>query len=172
LTGLVFLLLSCTPRSLAPPHPAISTPPASRVPFGCERNLSGDYRHAQNPSFRYRATDDGGTLTLDVERGRSDAGPDELSTTILLTRSAEGFSGATLASVHSPGGSLCAVEFRTAVLACDDAGLLLQAEAAATLDEACRAPAQRQAGTWVEQRLLRSPAPSPSMAPSPTPGSP
>jgi hypothetical protein len=38
------------------------------VPEGCLANLSGEWVHAADPTYRYLAHDDGGTLTLEVRR--------------------------------------------------------------------------------------------------------
>jgi hypothetical protein len=54
-----------------PPPPAPTPPPPAPsvvVPDGCLVDLSGDWVHATDPTYRYLATDDGGTLSLTVVR--------------------------------------------------------------------------------------------------------
>lgn len=54
-----------------PPPPAPAAPPAPPsivVPEGCLANLSGEWVHAADPTYRYLAHDDGSTLTLEVRR--------------------------------------------------------------------------------------------------------
>jgi len=54
-----------------PPPPAPPPAPARPtvvVPDGCLADLSGDWVHVMDPSFRYRATDDGGTVDFVVTR--------------------------------------------------------------------------------------------------------
>jgi hypothetical protein len=52
-----------------PPAPTPAPPPPSVVvPEGCLANLSGAWEHATDPTYRYLATDDGGTLGLTVTR--------------------------------------------------------------------------------------------------------
>jgi hypothetical protein len=59
------LVVACArPTPVAPPPP----PPPPNVPAGCLGDLSGAWVHATDPSYRYDATDDGGTLTLVVSR--------------------------------------------------------------------------------------------------------
>jgi hypothetical protein len=100
--GLCVLSLTACPAK-APPRvqTAPASPPAVRVPPGCEKNQSGDYFHAQNPAFRYLGQDDGGTLTLAVVRAWADGGvesPDAGSVGIVLHRTPDGFVGETRAT--------------------------------------------------------------------------
>lgn len=161
-------LLACPTRAPTRPEPlaAPAPPPAPpvQVPPGCEASQAGTYHHAQVPSFRYRAEDDGGTLRLAVLRnmdGGVDAGTAE--PTIVLQRTPAGFLGVTLAQVPGDGGTPCEVAFPTEVRACDDAGLTLHAVVDLRVDQSCRPlPAEDGGLTWKEQRLVREPpAPSP-----------
>jgi hypothetical protein len=63
--AVLMLVVACArPTPVAPPAP----PPPPNVPVGCLADLSGSWVHATDPSYRYEATDDGGTLTLVVSR--------------------------------------------------------------------------------------------------------
>src|SRR5688572_4475474 len=87
-------LLACPTR---PPARTESPPPPPpvRVPSGCESSQAGTYHHAEAPDFRYLAEDDGGTLSLAVERAQADGGtasaPDAGPASIVLRRTPEGF---------------------------------------------------------------------------------
>ncbi len=63
---LPLLLCACArpERSPTPPTP----PPPVNVPAGCLGDLSGTWLHDEDPSWRYDAVDDGGTVTLVVSR--------------------------------------------------------------------------------------------------------
>lgn len=62
--GLVGACQRPPPPAPAPPPP----PPSIVVPEGCLANLSGEWVHAADPTYRYFAVDDGGTLALEVTR--------------------------------------------------------------------------------------------------------
>lgn len=60
--------LSCV-TAVAPPAPPAPPPaPPIAVPEGCLELQGGAWVHAADPSFRYLGDDDGGTLSLAVER--------------------------------------------------------------------------------------------------------
>lgn len=60
--------VSCV-TAVAPPAPPAPPPaPVIAVPEGCLELQGGAWVHATDPSFRYLGDDDGGTLTLAVER--------------------------------------------------------------------------------------------------------
>lgn len=60
--------LSCV-TAVAPPAPPAPPPaPVIAVPDGCLALQGGAWVHATDPSFRYLGDDDGGTLSLAVER--------------------------------------------------------------------------------------------------------
>ncbi|MGQ0504489.1 MAG: hypothetical protein ACT4TC_04150 [Myxococcaceae bacterium] len=165
-------LSRCAPRVPQQPVPPVPAPLGAQVPPGCERDLSGDYVHAENQTFRYRGGDDGRTLTLEMDRvfPEADGGHGTPSPVVRLTRTPEGFVGGTHARVYDPRGTLCPVEFQTSVLVCDAQGLLLRTEVNTSVDEACRPPPTRSAGQMTEQRLLRAqsaPRPSASDAGAP-----
>jgi hypothetical protein len=147
-----------------------------RIPPGCERELTGTYVHATNPSFRYQARDDGGTLVLDVVRtspetadgGTADAGtgvgeqPGSGGQRIVLTRTPDGFRGATSGTAYPPGGKSCPVEFPTELTACPEEGLvLISAEEVSVHALSCEPAPSAPRPAMVEQRLLRVQATAP-----------
>lgn len=161
--GLIVLASACvrsTPPASPPPPPA---PTPVDIPPGCEAALGGPWQHSEDPTYLYEGDDDGGTLTLRVSRRaaldagfhprrfRRDAGPSESvdaglatdlpATVVELRRTSTGFFGDTLATVPHPSGRACEVRFPTRVLACGDAGLILETSAATALGDSCQAPA-------------------------------
>ena len=143
------------PDAAPPPPPPAA--PAFNVPAGCEKPIDGTFVHAQNPSYRYRADDDGGTLLLVVERPMNDGGaqPEDGGTFIALTRTATGFHGASVADAFTQRGTRCRVSFPTELLACGDGGLLLRAASSGAVDEQCREPTNAQPSARMEHRLVR-----------------
>jgi hypothetical protein len=131
-------------------------------------NQSGEYIHAGHPAYRYRGTDDGGTLVLVVEEraASADAGQQGLSAPrVVLERTREGFVGRTEARAFSSSGQSCAVTFPTSVAACGQEGLTLRSAATAAIDEQCQAPVPAPRPQEVEHRLLRK-----TLAPDGGPG--
>ena len=181
----------------APSPPGAPPPPPIRVPPGCLDDLSGSYVHALNPSYNYLGTDDGGTLFLAVERAHGDAGAgrqDSNPISISLSRTPRGFLGETRANVFVTSGRICAVDFPTELVGCDDGGLVLKSAMSRNVDESCRAspaaltgcedggPSSKsatsgaadescrssQAGSrlpMAEHRLVRAAAPAPPASP-------
>lgn len=151
--GLATALLACPARTPSlPPAPSIHVPP------GCEKNLAGEYHHAENPAFRYLGEDDGGTLTLAVTRAREGAeGPSDGGTTvsIVLNRTPDGFVGETRATTFTPAGTACPVRFPTQATACDDEGLTLRSMATTAIDENCHPAPSGPQPKWKEQRLVK-----------------
>lgn len=142
-------LLACPART--PPLPETTSPPV-HVPPGCETRQAGEYHHAENPAFRYRAEDTGSTLSLTVSRPEQADGGE---VTLVLQRTAEGFQGETRATVHTASGQGCPVRFPTRVTACDTTGLTLQSVASTAVAEDCAPLAGAAPPVWKEQRLLR-----------------
>jgi hypothetical protein len=131
-----------------------------RVPKGCEKSQAGDYYHAQNPAFRYRGEDDGGTLLLQVLRAQEDGGvsaeaADGGSLSIHLERTPDGFVGDTRAVGFTATGASCPVSFPTEAVACDEERLTLRAAPTASFDEQCQPPPAGPARPRVEQVLVR-----------------
>ena len=156
----------------APASPQPPPEPLIQVPPGCLADLSGTYVHGQNPSYRYLASDDGGTLFIAVERSRSDAGVAQMDAnpvSVSLSRTAKGFVGETQAVLFVATGRACPVDFPTEIIACEDAGLILKSAISSAVDESCQ-PSQAPAHTvMAEHRLARAPASLPSQpAPSST----
>lgn len=145
------LLLACAHSAPAPtPPPA----PAAQVPPGCERDLSGRYRHARDPAFVYQGQDDGGTLVLALHR--TDAPPTDAGwakTEIVLARTPDGFVGETRTTAYDALHQPCPVSLPTSILACDDAGLTLQSAEKVAIGPGCQPSAAPP--TLVPQRLLR-----------------
>lgn len=169
-------------RPPPPWPPAPPPPPAVAVPDGCLEDLSGDWVHADDPSFRYRGDDDGGTLVLTVTRVEargarftprrfrdagveaSDAGepqaaapdtdPPRVPVQVVLTRTAHGFSGQTRVTVQHPVAGPCTATFPAEVVACGDGGLVLSATPAVALGDACQ-PAAQAPGPPARQALRR-----------------
>lgn len=229
-------LAGCVRTTPQPPPPP--PPPAVVVPEGCTSSLAGPWVHGSDPSFRYEAEDDGGTLTLRVfhelvvdagftprrfrpvpdagsaldggpradagtaadaglrgdagsaadggtrgDAGASsdggdasapadagtldagvrsvdepDAGPAILSTVrVELVRTANGFTGFTLAALQHPSGRMCEGRFPTRVLSCADGGLLLETQGATALGDACQAPARPFEQPLQQHPLVRPP---------------
>jgi hypothetical protein len=182
LVALAALMLIAACAWSTPPGPPAPPPPPD-VPAGCMADLSGQWVHAVDSTYRYDATDDGGTLRLVVTRvpaldagfrrrlfradgGAPDAGPpaydagleaEPEATVVVLERTAHGFVGESRAVLNHPSQRRCDVRFHTEVLACSDGGLLLAAQTATALGEACQAPANALPVPRVEQQLLRAP---------------
>jgi hypothetical protein len=165
-----------------PPPPPRAPPrapePVIRVPAGCLEDLSGAYVHSQNPNYNYQATDDGGTLLIAVERGRSDAGVPRTESnpiSVSLVRTPKGFVGETQAMLFVATGRACPVDFPTEIIACDDAGLMIKSAVSSAVDESCQPSQAPGHAVMAEHRLIRAlptPAASPSPPPSPSPSPP
>lgn len=154
----VFLVaLSACPRPAVPP-PA---PPAAVVkppPDPCAADFSGSWVHAVDPTWRYEARDDGGTLELAVLRvfdaGVSDAG----AAAIELRRGDGGFFGVVRALGGLPSGGTCPMTFPVRVTQCSDAGLSLLAAADGVVGEGCQTPARPRNPAMLEHLLTRADA--------------
>lgn len=143
-----------------PPLPEQTFRPLVQVPPGCLNDQSGEYVHAGNPAYRYRGSDDGGTLVLVVEEraARPDAGESRpRAPRVVLERTPGGFLGHTEAVAFTASGQSCAVRFPTAVVACQQDGLTLRAAATTAIDEQCQAPVPPTRPPEVEHRLVRKP---------------
>jgi hypothetical protein len=121
-------------------------------------DLSGSYVHAVNPSFRYLASDDGGTLTLVLQRGQPDSGDPATGAnriSVQLARTPKGFVGQTHATAFVLSGQTCPVEFPTEVIGCEDGAVLVRTAATTAVDESCRPPPSGSRAVMTEHRLLR-----------------
>jgi hypothetical protein len=116
------------------------------IPPGCEALISGEYRHEDEPSYRYRAQDDGSLLTLHPYRLAEDGTPGETSPkaqdmVLELRRAPEGFVGVfrmTEMTGDADGGVRCQALFAAKVLACSPTKLTLQIEQEYAMDQACK----------------------------------
>ncbi|XXF76595.1 hypothetical protein P2318_26575 [Myxococcaceae bacterium GXIMD 01537] len=151
----VLSLAACTGQTPAPGERAARP---VRVPPGCERSQAGAYHHAENPTYRYLATDDGSTLSLTAYQSPADGGtgtPDAGTATIVLARTPDGFIGETHGTGFSTTGTPCPVTFPTEVTKCGAEGLTLRSAASTVIAEDCRATSGAAAPQRVEQRLVR-----------------
>lgn len=158
------MVLSCArvaPPVAEPQKPP--APPALHIPSGCARDLSGEYTHAEDPSYVYRARDDGGTVDLVAGRSFSDGGT--LAPTIRLTRGPDGFKGETRALAALPSGGTCEVSFATSVKECPDDGLVLESASSGSVGEGCQIPARPRNPVMLVHKLTRADAGG--MRPSP-----
>ena len=182
----MFVVLSACVRTTPqpPPEPPPPPAPAVNVPPGCLDSFAGSWVHASDPSYRYEAEDDGGTLTLvvshqlvpdagfsprrfrPVDAGAPDAGADAglepdaglivpSAVRVELQRTANGFVGATLAPLAHPTGRVCEGRFPTRVISCADGGLLLESQSATALGDACQAPARPLGVSTRQHQLVR-----------------
>jgi hypothetical protein len=116
------------------------------VPPGCEANLSGEYRHQDDPSYRYRAADDGRQLTLHPYRVSEDGTAGEVSPhaqdmVLELNRTPDGFMGVfrmTEMAGPADAGVRCQALFSAKVLACAPSKLTLQVEQEYAMDQYCK----------------------------------
>ncbi len=175
----------------APPKVSMPPKPEVKIPTGCEANLSGEWVHTRDDSFRYTATDDGHTLTLTATRtpatstrtgsesasgrdgdqgGTGEGGEaraeDEaagVAPTITLERTAKGFRGNTVAEQYLPDGQRCEVPYPTEVIGCTEAMLTLSTATFVAVDVECRvAPTSDESPR--EQHRLERVKPSPDDA--------
>ena len=117
--------------------------------------MSGTYVHSDNPGFRYRGIDDGGTLWLSLERTAAEAADGGAPGVALrLTRSPKGFAGEAT-GVGLRGAVECPVRFPTELTACFDGGLALRSAATASFDERCQPPPSGPPPLMLDQTLLR-----------------
>jgi hypothetical protein len=150
------VLLGCLGCAASPP-PA---PPPSvlPIPAGCERDLAGPYRLSADPSWTYRASDDGGTVVLAVERHWADGGTPAgtSSAQVVLRRTTAGFVGETRAPRTGPSGPSCEASLPVEVAGCPDGGLLLRTVDRLRVDQRCApvdaAPSERRVHLLVRER--------------------
>ena len=139
-------LLACAHGAAqTPPSPA-AKPTKPVIPPGCEALISGEYRHEDDPSYRYKAQDDGSLLILHPYRIAEDGTvgepfPKAQDMVLELRREPEGFVGVfrmtELAGV-ADGGVRCQALFSAKVLACTPSRLTLQIEQEYAMDQACK----------------------------------
>jgi len=134
-TGLV-LLGSCAASPTTPPAEAMVS---RRVPEGCGDDFAGRWVLASDPSWSYRAADDGGTVVLDVERRWADGGtPDRASSArVVLRRTPGGLTGETRAPRMGAAGPGCEASLPVELVGCPDGGLLLRTVDRMRVDNRC-----------------------------------
>lgn len=178
-----FLLLTLLACVRTTPQPLPEAPPPAKpidVPPGCLASMAGAWVHSSDPTYRYQADDDGGTVTMivshvpvvdagfsprrfrpvdgGVDAGAAptpDAGPEPSSVRVELQRTDRGFLGNTLAPLIHPTGRTCEGRFPTTVLSCADGGLLLETQSATALGDACQAPARPLGLLTQKHQLVR-----------------
>jgi hypothetical protein len=123
----------------APPPPPPATPVARALPEGCQDDFTGRWVLASDPSWSYRASDDGGTVVLDVERRWADGGTPEhaSSARVVLRRTPTGLTGETRAPRMSPSGPGCEASLPVELTGCPDGGLLLKTVERIRVDGQC-----------------------------------
>jgi hypothetical protein len=133
-TGLA-LLAACA----APPPPPPATPVSRPLPEGCQDDFSGRWVLASDPSWSYRASDDGGTVVLDVERRWADGGTSDRASSarVMLRRTPNGLVGETRAPRMGPSGPGCEASLPVELTGCPDGGLLLRTVERLRVDGQC-----------------------------------
>ena len=123
----------------APPPPPPETPIGKPLPEGCQDDFAGRWVLASDRSWTYRATDDGGTVVLDVERRWADGGtPDRASSArVVLRRTPGGVVGETRAPRMGPAGPGCEASLPVELIGCPDGGLLLKTVERLRVDGQC-----------------------------------
>ena len=123
----------------APPPPPPATSVDRPLPEGCQGDFAGRWVLASDPSWSYRATDDGGTVVLEVERRWADGGtpPRASSARVVLRRTAAGLSGETRAPRMGPSGPGCEASLPVELTGCPDGGLLLKTVERVRVDGQC-----------------------------------
>lgn len=174
LGGVLGLAFGCQRPSASSKAAVAEAAVASSPVDPCDEDLGGVWVSAADPSFRYDATDDGGTLTLTLRRvrpadagfrprvfrdaGQADADGGALAEVpqapaVVLKRTPDGFTGATRVTAQRADGRECEAHFPVRVEACAAGRLTLSATPALTLDDVC----QTTPANAVRQVLERRP---------------
>ncbi len=142
-----------TPAEATAAAPA--APPPTRIPEGCDWNLSGLYQLAEGPvrtPALYKIEDDGARATVSLAGEAADA-PVQGQGRIELRRTPEGFVGELLKVIAlGQGGPHCQVRFPAEILACAE-GVRLALADEVSIDERCGAV---QRGAMREVVLVRT----------------
>jgi hypothetical protein len=151
--GALALLFACA----APPAPPAETAAGRWLPEGCPGEFAGRWVLASDPSWSYRASDDGGTVVLDVERRWADGGTPERTSSarVVLRRTPGGLTGETRAPRMGTTGPGCQASLPVELTGCPDGGLLLRTVERMRVDEQCAAvdPSPPETRTYL---LVRS----------------
>jgi len=96
---------------------------------------------ALDRSWSYRATDDGGTVVLDVERRWADGGTPERASSarVVLRRTPGGLVGETRVPRMGSAGPGCEASLPVELTSCPDAGLMLRTVERMRVDGRCAA---------------------------------
>ncbi len=107
----------------------------------CDRNLSGQWRHADDATYRFRISDQTSAITVAPfrEGGGVAGGP---TYAIALTPSMNKLAGFAATTATTPGGHICQVNFQWDVVACTDDRITVRSEQEYGVGEDC----QRLAG--------------------------
>lgn len=151
--SLLFLLLGACVKAVkpAPPEPAL---PRSASADPCAADLSGAWVLDADPTWRYAARDDGGTLEVVVTRF-ADAGT---TASMRLERGDGGFAGAVRGLGGLPSGATCELTFPVRVTRCTAEGLTLLAAADGVIGEGCATPPRPRNAAMLEHKLTRADA--------------
>lgn len=153
----LLVVLSACPKAVVPPP---APPPVTKAPADpCVADFSGAWVHAADPSWRYDAVDDGGTVDFVVMR-RFDGGlgGDAGVASMQLRRDAGSFAGEVRGLGGLPNGSTCAMTFPVRVTQCSENGLSLLAAADGIIGEGCATPARPRNPAMLEHKLTRADA--------------
>jgi len=133
--GVALLLVACP--APPPPQPVVSA--ARALPDGCQDDFAGRWVLASDPSWSYRASDDGGTVVLDVERRWADGGTPQRASSarVVLRRTPAGLVGETRAPRMGPSGPGCEAILPVELTGCPDGGLLLRTVERVRVDGQC-----------------------------------
>ena len=158
---LIAALISCHPNRINSVHPTAGIPEMFHLPPGCDVNLAGAYSHAEDPTFHYQASDDGRTLILQVSRSPTEGGSaasterTNADTSVVLSRSKNGFFGSTRAKGFTASGKPCAVDFPTEVVKCSERGFVIRTLSSMAFDETCLSHPNTERARPTDHRLLR-----------------
>jgi hypothetical protein len=110
------------------------------MPPGCDQSLTGEWEHQDDPSYRYTAFDDGGSLVLSPRRVTDegdDAGATLEGMSIELGRTPAGFIGKFKMIEEVEGGKKCPASFDAHVVSCEAEKLTLRIEQSYAVDKSC-----------------------------------
>ena len=152
--GALALLSACA----SPAPPPTAAPVARGLAEGCQDDFAGRWVLASDPSWSYRATDDGGTVVLDVERHWGDAGTPERASSarVVLRRTPGGLTGETRAPRMGAAGPGCEASLPVELTGCPDGGLLFRTVERMRVDAQC-APVDASPPETRTYLLLRAP---------------
>ncbi|HZJ55141.1 MAG TPA: hypothetical protein VFD38_13455 [Myxococcaceae bacterium] len=133
--GALALIAACA----SPAPPPFPTTGDRGLPDGCPDDLAGRWVLASDPSWGYRASDDGGTVVLDVERHWADGGTPERASSarVVLRRTPGGLTGETRAPRMGTSGPGCEASLPVELTGCPDGGLVFRTVERLRVDGRC-----------------------------------